>query len=137
LAPSVNSLVECDLTRRHLIAAGAVAALLCPLSAALVLAGRGAGDTENLAKWLKKVFSDLESAKAVGLRYIQHYPGEAHAAALSHTITCLRNTADHQSMNEAFASQRNLDFRRGDSMLIDGWVVSRIEARCCVLTVVL
>jgi hypothetical protein len=65
----------------------------------------------------------------VGAIYLAAHPHEAEAGRLMHLIGGdRRHTADR-----AVAQRIDLDWRRQDITLIDGWVFSRTEARLCAL----
>jgi hypothetical protein len=74
---------------------------------------------------------DPRAVRALGIRYLERHPEERdpgflHAATLAGAGKGKRNAA-------ALRARSRDDFRRGDTVLIEGWVLSRTECRLCAL----
>lgn len=100
------------------------------------LAGRPA--IPNLSTRLEKVLPDAASARALGSAYLARHPEQADAAALARQVMALLApyappTAAGQALADALARLRASDFRRGDIVDLDGWVLSRSEVTVCAL----
>jgi hypothetical protein len=71
----------------------------------------------------------------LGRIYLKEHPAEQDAALLR---SRLPRGCDNSSSNsfdcDAFANRRAADFAAGDTVLLDGWVFARSEARLLALT---
>lgn len=98
-----------------------------------------AGET-LLGGHLKKLFKNRESAAAVGEAYLAAFPKEASAGKL---IGALETENGWQPLELASTGKRKFnqlvkrsvtdDFRAGKTVLLDGWMLARTEARLCAL----
>lgn len=84
---------------------------------------------------LLAVLSSREGARAIGALYLEAVPGEASAGQLVHLIA---GSAHGAHMTPSAAQTMLLDavrrdFERFETIELDGWVVSRTEARLCAL----
>ena len=95
--------------------------------------------SSDLASALTTLFKDPEGASAVGRRYLALHPDEADADRLSEalfdTAQPFRPTA--KTLRSDLSRQRECDFRDGDVVILDGWLLARSEARVCALTALL
>ena len=93
----------------------------------------------DLASALTTLFKDPEGAAAIGRRYLALYPEEADAehlaAALFQAPKPPRATTD--ALRSELSHQRQQDFRDGDVVVVDGWLLARSEARACALSTLL
>lgn len=89
---------------------------------------------------LTSVFKRMGGARAVGKEYLRQAPEEADRLLLVDAI-CGPDPAmqravvhgdDHQ-LRVAVRNQLRRDFADGRTVLIDGWLLSRTEARLCAL----
>lgn len=80
---------------------------------------------------------DPASARAIGRRYLDLAPGEAdrsHLLKLLHLPDPrLQAWPKRDDLVRHLGALRDREFFSGDSVLIDGWVLSRSEARICAL----
>jgi hypothetical protein len=102
-----------SIQRRHLLAGGLSSALLL-----LSRAGLGAPENSLLA-----LFPDPAAARAIGKAFLRDYPGEADAAHLAARLP--RRHRLHMAISA--------DFAAGKTVMVEGWVLSRTEARLCAL----
>jgi hypothetical protein len=73
------------------------------------------------------VFKHRDSAIAIGRRYLDRYPDDALPAVLAEHA----NTGDPAAARSALRAGIRQDFERGDTVLLDGWVLARSECRAC------
>ena len=87
----------------------------------LVLAGRRAvADDAGLGS----LFTRPDAARAIGAAYLRAYPQEARV------VRSLRIAANGR---EDVATRVRADFAGGDVVMVEGWMLSRTEARLCAL----
>lgn len=90
-----------------------------------------------VARVATNLFSDPAGVRRLGARYLSLHRGEDDRGGLSRRIE--RRLSRHQALDSAEAIRRAVvvevqrDFADGRVVLIDGWVVSRLEARLCAL----
>jgi hypothetical protein len=89
---------------------------------------------------LAATFHHPGSAAAIGRTYLRQYPGEAEAQRLASEITsdldclgCRVPSADEASLRAAVRERVRRDFAEGVVVSVDGWVLSRTEARLCAI----
>lgn len=72
---------------------------------------------------------------AVGTRYLEDVPGEADQAILLDQLPALEGTVPDRPGPAlgVLAPQVVADHRAGDLVVLDGWVLSRTEARAAAL----
>jgi hypothetical protein len=123
--------------RRTLMRSGLFAALAPTLAlVAGPLAPRraaAAGPTARLAG----IFREPASARAIGRAYLRQAPEEADAARpldLIHPGDCAALSTTE--LRRAVAARQRADFAAGRTVLLDGWVLSRTEARLCAFAAV-
>jgi hypothetical protein len=119
--------------RRTLLRSGLIAALAL---LAGPLAPRRAAAAGPAAR-LVGIFREPASARAIGRAYLRQAPEEADAArllALIHPGDCAALSASE--LRRAVAARQRADFAAGRTVLLDGWVLSRTEARLCALAAV-
>lgn len=125
-------------TRRDLLKQLAAAGLIASLPASF-LVGPARSALEPLAAHLTEVFSHRLSAGVVGRRYLALHPHEANAALLAARIAgtarnYLRLTeAGRGRLRALLVHQQRQDFAAGRTVNVDGWILSRTEARLCAL----
>lgn len=92
---------------------------------------------DDSLKMLTRLFSDLEIPKALGRRYLEVYPSDSNRAELLRDLfpPDLRSpTARNLNhLKRYLVSRRERDFQEECSVLLDGWVLARTEARVCAL----
>lgn len=80
------------------------------------------------------VFADLEAARAVGRAYLAGDPrAAAGAARLADALAAAAAAHGPEGARRRVAALRESALRRGDVVLVDGWVLARAEAELCVL----
>lgn len=101
--------------------------------------------SNRLGNRFVKVFAhDLQAARAVGKAYLRDIPQESNASILTDMIlksgTALMQRLDVLSEKNLIAKLRSTiteDFISGNTIQVDGWVLSRTEARLCALCTLL
>ena len=101
-------------------------------------ARRGADDAAALQP--EDFFDHVESAAAVGREYLRLVPEERDGARLRQRILAdCRETMGAgrppRRLRAAVVARQRLDFEAGRTVRIEGWVLSRTEARLCSLAV--
>lgn len=126
--------------RQLLLGAGAfgaaVALRLLPWSDA-PLSGQGA-----VARRLPRLLGHPDSARVVGRAYLRLVPAEARPELLAKLIVEQLPEGEHTAAAVADGELRERlldgvreDFRDGKTVELDGWLLSRTEARLCALVV--
>ncbi len=124
------------IARRRLIGTAALAALP---GGAWLLDRWGAG--ESIVARLAGLIERRADAQALGRAYLRLHPEEAAPEPLVEQLLpgagrgseSLRRLTT-SDLREAARRQRERDFARGDTVVIDGWILARTEARLCALT---
>jgi hypothetical protein len=124
------------LRRRFISLVGSSIAALTSHPVWGALAGRPPIPT--LSARLEAALPNAASARALGNAYLAGHPEEADAAALARRVTALlapyaRQTATDRELSDTLARLRASDFRRGDIVDLDGWMLSRSEVTVCAL----
>jgi hypothetical protein len=86
------------------------------------------------------MFSDPATARMIGVRYLAEAAHECDAAVLAAELPAgcaAPPTSRHEleDIRKIVDAQRERDFATGDTVIIDGWILARTEARLCALTV--
>jgi hypothetical protein len=95
--------------------------------------------TPSEAARLMGLFTHPESARAVGMRYLETTGKEASASRLlerlSHRLSVVRSIGelDDEELRARLRSSVGSDFESGRVVDLDGWVVSTTEAYVCAL----
>ncbi len=128
-------MTELFITRRKLIELAAV------LLAGAAINGRVMPEAGGTSTTLADVFGhEPEAARAIGLQYLREYPDEGTPEALVSAI--LDSAPDLPRPIEALTVsdlrtrlRRHFaqDFANGNTVSIEGWVLSRTEIRLCAL----
>lgn len=95
---------------------------------------RGPGDAACRA--LIDLFSDPRDARSIGSRYLAAYPAEnTQDALLSGLDQGLVSAATRKdpALRQRVADCQRDDFARGDTVLVNNWVLSCTEARICAI----
>ena len=130
-----------NLTRRQALYMGLIplAISVMPRIVATVLV---VGDdfTRQWAKSLdcfRDLFTDLGPPRDIGHHYLQSFSQERNCAFLTRAITGEAQLQDARQLRTLLAQKREHDFRTGDIAIVDGWILSRTEARACALVALL
>lgn len=132
----------CALSRRGFLKLAGVFLLLSFLPKALTPATFGRVLYRNfLASRIKSLFRTRESAEALGRRYLELYPEDAHTGKI---LSDFEKDHGWTSLEMASAGRREFerlvrdaiadDFRMRRTVSLESWVLSRTEARLCALT---
>lgn len=114
------------ITRRNAMARlTALASLLLPA---------GAAQARTPAARYVAALSDRASARRIGRAYLAAYPAEADAPRLTAQLAqALGAARGRRDLRLALRRAVRDDMRHGRSVLVDGWVLARTEARLCAL----
>jgi len=74
---------------------------------------------------------DPDAARALGIQYLNQHPEERNLAFLN--AATLAGAGEGRRSVAALRARCREDFRRGDTVLIDRWVLARTECRLCAL----
>lgn len=94
------------------------------------------GDGIPLGRWLGTMIADLDSARQVGRAYLAQVPAEAdRERLLTQLFPRLDPGAEGGSADwrGSFAARCRQDFAEGQTVQVEGWVLSLTEARLCAL----
>lgn len=89
--------------------------------------------TDSLRE-LRALFSNPEHAKAIGKAYLSS-PRVAHCWDTLARGAGLDLRSPHISMKEHIRDRSGKDFARGETVIVNGWVLSKTEASACALLI--
>ena len=100
--------------------------------------GPSGNDAFELAHRLVATVSSRESAAWLGVRYLREHMNERHVellaeALVKHDISGM----DRETLQEHLELNRRVDFAVGDIVKVNGWLLSRSEARLYALAALL
>jgi hypothetical protein len=129
------------LTRRQALCMGLIplALAVMPRRVATLLLARD-DFTREWAKSLdcfRALFTDPGPPGHIGRHYLQSFSQETNCAFLKSAIIGETQLQDPRQLRTLLAQKREHDFRTGDIAIVDGWVLSRTEARVCALMALL
>jgi len=106
-----------------------------PFSRALSAAPRNRRGPPNIPS------DDLLTRIWLGEHYLEIHPEERSASRISYELfgdecTSLCNLNNRPVLQQHVLKQHNQDFRQGDVVIIDGWVLTRTEARVFALSAI-
>lgn len=78
---------------------------------------------------LLSLILDEESVMAIGAKYNEKFPGESSERALARALFPDSENQSYDKLEE----MTQADFSQGKMVVIDGWVLSKTEARQCAL----
>lgn len=119
------------INRRKLLTSSFGAVLLSFLPAKMTLVLMGEQRTAlrvEVEETLRGIFRDLEAAKEVGRRVLEVHPKEADPEPL---IAALGRESDPTRLGAALLRRRRDELGKGQSLIVDGWVLARCEAQLC------
>lgn len=115
-------------------------------AAALVIPSAVAGISWIQSSWLRRtvvgmLLSDLSGAEEIGRRYLTSTPEENDPALLAANLFPEHRDVPHApsdvaAMLRQLQTRRQQEFGAGDTVLLDGWIVARSEARLCALATI-
>lgn len=130
-----------NLSRRNMLRQLTCGGLMMALPASAL--ARPAGDVSPpLASRLGRLFSNGESARVIGQRYLDLAPGEANLerlmALICHSEENYARLAhtDTEQLRAMLLGQQRADFARGRTIMIDGWILSETEVRLCAVAAI-
>ena len=111
---------------------------LLPLVGCLPVQGSVDAGPQALSSWLRGLFPDPKAAADVGARYLRGRGMERSAPGLARLLfACdLSSELDRRGFERqlrAIAMGRARDYRDDDLVVLDGWPVTRTEARLLAL----
>ena len=99
---------------------------------------QGSGKTvADIRRGLLGLFSDVETPRLLGKRYLELYPQEAQRALILATQIQAVQTRTSDELRQLLARKRECDFQNGEMVIVDGWLLARTEVEACALTVLL
>ena len=122
-------MTEVDLTRRRLLisAAGVAAGVAVGSSGLLTLIERLAG--ADAASLLRGLITDREGAARLGRSYLAAHPNEARRSVLVRDLVGATEPTSASDASREVAARIRDDYAAGSTVVVDGWVLSRAEAR--------
>ena len=126
-------MTDIELTRRRfLVAAAGLAAAVAaaPIAMWPIVEHFAAGDTAAL---LRGLVTHRGAAVALGRAYLEANPTEAQRGDLVRHLVGGRVPASTSRASREVASRIRADYRAGRTVVVEGWVLSRAEARLCAL----
>lgn len=120
--------------RRRLLQLLAALAISAPLAITpRAFARTRSAASPGMAAALRQLLPNAASAAVIGRAYLDRYEEEASPRVLERSI---RESLGKQSPDAGVLLQRiRRDFDTGDTVRLDGWLLSRTEARLCALRV--
>ena len=88
---------------------------------------------QSLKSWLNGIVNDQRSAGRIGELYIAGNPLESDVELLASEVTDGGAVANRIALRRRFAALRERDFTNEDIVIVEGWVLARVEARICAL----
>lgn len=86
---------------------------------------------------IEPLFSDVESARALGRRYLARFPDHADRALLLRRSGLADFPGDPPTeatlLKTALDHRRKQDFLAGDTVILDGWMLAQSEVCLCAL----
>jgi hypothetical protein len=84
----------------------------------------------------REMWRDPRAVRAIGRRYLAIARDEADRARLSDLVFGRADLADDSfaALQRHIATERARDFAADDTVILDGWILSRTEARLCALS---
>ena len=132
-------MAELEITKRGLIRFAGGAMALAAAGSPVSAVAAGPSPLEDL---MAATFPDNRSAKAVGRQYLADYctpggGGETVDAIAPLLLSRLQASGrEAGDLRAALAAEIRKDYRNRDIVTVDGWVLSRSEARLCALAAI-
>jgi len=130
-----------NVTRRQVLRMGLIPLLLAVMTrrvaTVLTIGDDFAGEWAKSLDCFRALFTDLGPPRDVGRRYLASFPKERNRAFLQGAVTGESRPQDAMQLRALLAQRREHDFRTGDIAIVDGWILSRTEARACALVALL
>lgn len=132
--------VTLQISRRTALSMGAVLGLLAGRPGMALSAGSGAASADvasHIRRLLEEIFGDGAAPRALGEAYLESHPHERSAGVLIREILGGQAPTDAPALARLVAARRTREFGTSQTIVLDGWVLTRSEARLCALTVLL
>ncbi len=98
----------------------------------------GASDAyRTIAREIAALFTDLEAARVVGREYLRQNPASADAESLIAGIALTVSPCGGADFRARVENRRSAEFLSGRTVVVNNWILPRIEADLCALTVLL
>jgi hypothetical protein len=107
--------------------------LLAAAAAALLVSFRRGRAEVPLCDRLARLFRHPESARVVGAAYLRLVREEADVEQLAALLEAELGEAEGAALERRLAAQQRADFGAGRTVVVEGWILSRTEARVCAL----
>jgi hypothetical protein len=128
------------IARRAVLRAGAASALLAAVVPGHAATARAAGPAGVVAERLRTLLKRPASAARLGAAYLSLTPQEADEAVLVARLASrwpggvpALAAASDAELAGCVASACRADFAEGDTVILDGWILSRAELRLSAL----
>jgi hypothetical protein len=82
-------------------------------------------------------FGDRNAAAAIGARYLASHPEDRDGGRILREMALTTRPRTRAELHERLCEQHARDFADDRTVVVDGWVLSRTEARLCALTALL
>jgi hypothetical protein len=111
---------------------------LLPLVGCVPIPGTADAAPQVLSSWLRGLFPDPAAAAAIGSRYLRSRPAERSAEGLAQhlfgrDLSAEIDSRGFEQLMRGIAAGRVRDYRDDDLIILDGWSVTRTEARLLAL----
>jgi hypothetical protein len=122
------------LTRRRALAILTAAGACAVGSRSPARATVGFADLATQSPVLAALFTDRRSARAIGAAYLRTVDGaEASSEHLTRALLGDIGTTGARELRSKIGSRIRRDFAEHEVVTVDGWMLSRTEARLCAL----
>jgi hypothetical protein len=91
----------------------------------------------EIRQCLHGVFSDPDSPRVLGRRYLDLYPHEQDRSLLLAEYIQSARVRTSDVLRTILAHKCEADFKNGEMVMIDGFLLARTEVEACALTVLL
>jgi|HubBroStandDraft_1064217.scaffolds.fasta_scaffold09292_4 hypothetical protein len=81
---------------------------------------------------LARLFADRRSAAAIGRAWLAEAP-DADLASLRQTVMTALHEHGHEPLQVRFQDRIRRDFVEGNVVMVEGWMLSSVEARVCAI----
>lgn len=82
---------------------------------------------------VSRLFTHHDSAISLGKHYLALFPEEANYNWLMKQTLPSSTYTDLQTLKQILKTQRQQDFYESNTVMLEGWILSRTEARLCAL----
>jgi hypothetical protein len=127
---------EVDFTRRRLLAAAVTVAAAVTAGPSVVLPLIERLAAGNTAGHLRALITHDAGAAYLGRRYLQAHPSEARRDVLVRRLVGTNAPTSAREASRAVAARIRSDYAAGRTVRVDGWVLSRTEARLYALVAI-